>query len=44
MAQPKVTLTVRLTVAQHAKLVAIAASKDRSVAWIIRSLADRVTP
>jgi hypothetical protein len=37
------TFLVRVTPEQHAKLERIARSKDRSVAWVIRSMIDRVT-
>lgn len=38
-----VTLVVRVTPAQHAKLVEQAKLRDRSVAWIVRSLIDRLS-
>jgi predicted HicB family RNase H-like nuclease len=38
-----VPLYVRVTPEQHAKLERIAKQKDRSVAWVVRNLIDRVT-
>lgn len=38
-----VPLYVRITPEQHAKLQRIANQKDRSVAWVIRNMIDRVT-
>jgi predicted HicB family RNase H-like nuclease len=43
MAKDYLPLYVRITPEQHAKLERIAKSKDRSVAWVIRNLIDRVT-
>ena len=37
-----VPLYVRITPEQHAKLQQVAQQKDRSVAWVIRSLIDRL--
>lgn len=41
--QDLVPLYVRITSEQHAKLERVAKDKDRSVAWVIRSLIDRLT-
>lgn len=38
-----VPLYVRITEAQHAKLERIAEAKDRSLAWVVRNMIDRVT-
>lgn len=38
-----IVLYVRVTPEQHAKLQRKAKKKDRSVAWVIRSLVDRLT-
>lgn len=37
-----VPLYVRVTPEQHAKLERLARQKDRSVAWLIRNMIDRV--
>jgi predicted HicB family RNase H-like nuclease len=36
------TFLVRITPEQHAKLERIARDRDRSIAWVIRNLIDRV--
>lgn len=36
-------LYIRITPEQHAKLERVAKQRDRSVAWVIRSLIDRLT-
>lgn len=38
-----VPLYVRVSPEQHAKLERIAESKDRSLAWVVRNMIDRVT-
>ena len=38
-----VPLYVRITPEQHDKLKRLAAQKDRSIAWVIRNMIDRVT-
>ena len=43
MADDLVLIHVRITPEQHAKLERIAKQKDRSAAWVIRNLIDRVT-
>lgn len=42
VAEKTVPLYVRLTPDQHAKLERIAKAKDRSLAWVVRNMIDRV--
>lgn len=37
------TFLVRVTPEQHAKLERIAEQKERSLAWVVRNMIDRVT-